>query len=37
MGLALAIGAKRGFSLIYFYQGSDRAPTAHSVANEIDL
>ena len=37
MLLALAIGATWVFSLIYFYQRSDRASKAHSVANEIDL
>ncbi len=37
MLLTLCIGATWVFSLIYFYQRSDRASTAHSAANDIDF
>jgi methyl-accepting chemotaxis protein len=37
MLLTLCIGATWVFSLIYFYQRSDRASTAHSAANEVDF
>ncbi len=37
MLLTLCIGATWVFSLIYFYQRSDRASTAHSAANDVDF
>ncbi|HTP58878.1 MAG TPA: methyl-accepting chemotaxis protein, partial [Spirochaetia bacterium] len=37
MLLTLCIGATWVFSLIYFYQRSDRASSAHSAANDVDF
>ena len=37
MLLTVCIGATWVFSLIYFYQRSDRASTAHSAANDVDF
>jgi methyl-accepting chemotaxis protein len=37
VGLAVLVGALWVAALVFFYQRSDRASTAHSVANEIDI